>query len=340
MIGLVAFDLMLEVAGRGPVKEAPIFEARLVFDEVPGYPSCHAATIAELGNGDLLTAWYAGSREGATDVAILASRLPRGSERWTPPAVIEDTPDKSEGNPVLFVDRQGTVWLFFVTMHGDGWTQCKVKYKKSTDQGRTWGEVVVLRDELGWMTGNKPTVLKNGEILLPLYDERQWSTVVMISGDGGKTWKPTAEITSTPGNIQATVAELSDGSLLSLMRSGGRGEPYIWQATSKDRGRTWSQAAPSGLKNPNARIDLVRLSNGHLVLAFNDTFRGRTPLNVALSQDEGKTWPFNRKVETQPGEYSYPAIIQARDGMIHLVYTYRRTHIKHLRFNESWLTQI
>jgi predicted neuraminidase len=331
--------LISKLSARGGAEDKPVFASQLVFDSDPLHPSCHAATIAELRNGDLLTAWYAGTREGAKDVVILASRLPRGSKKWTPPVVIEDTPNRPEGNPVLFVDKQGMVWLFFVTMYGDGWTTCQVKYKKSSDQGQTWGAVTILRDELGWMTGNKPTVLKNGEILLPLYDERKWSTIVMISSDAGKTWRQTAEITSTPGNIQASMVELRDNSLLALMRSGGSGERYIWQATSKDRGRTWSPAASSGLKNPNARTDLVRLHSGHLVLAFNDTFRGRTPLNLALSKDEGRSWPSNRKIETEPGEYSYPALIQARDGLLHLVYTYRRTHIKHVTFNEAWLMQ-
>ena len=321
-------------------QDAPVFKAQLIYENDLTHPSCHAATIVELKNGDLLAAWYAGSVEGAKDVVIKSARLPHGQSQWAKPVIAEDTPNASEGNPVLWVDKKGVVWLFFVTMYGDGWTTCKVKYKTSKDNGKSWGKETILQNELGWMTGNKPTVLRNGEILLLLYDERDEFTIVMISGDQGKTWQQTASVKSTPGNIQASVVELSNGNLMMLMRSGGKiGALTIWQSFSQDKGRTWSPAQSSSLRNPDARIDQVRLQNSHLALAFNDTYHSRSQLNVALSVNEGKTWAFNRFLENQPGEYSYPAIIQTRDGMIHCVYTYRRTNIKHVTFNEAWLTQ-
>jgi len=313
----------------------PHFKGELIFEKVEGFPSCHAATIAELPNGELLVAWYAGQQEKATDVAILFSRRARGSDKWSQPKVLVDTPDKSEGNPVLWCDPKETLWLFYVTMQGGGWTTCNIKCIKSKDNGMTWSEPVFLREELGWMTGVKPLVLKNGEILLPLYDEVNVSSVFMISGDSRRTWLKTGPIKSNPGNIQPSVVQLDDGSLLCYMRTWRPGK--MWQSTSRDNGRTWSQATQHDLPNPGSRLDMVRLKSGDLVLIFNNTPRGRTPLSAALSSDEGKTWPAIKNLETEQGEFSYPAVIQCPDGLIHVVYTYRRTHIKHIEFDKSWL---
>lgn len=99
----------------------------------------------ELPNRDLFAAWYAGFYEKAKDVAILCSRLPYNSTIWTKPEVLADTPDKSEGNPVLFVDRKKILWLFYVTMYGSEWTTCKIKCKRSTDNGFTWEPTLSAR---------------------------------------------------------------------------------------------------------------------------------------------------------------------------------------------------
>jgi len=318
--------------------EGAFFQVKNVFELDPRRPSCHGSTITELPNGDLLAAWYAGSYEKAGDVAILCSRLPREEDKWSEPIVLADTPDKSEGNPVLFVDDKRNVWLFFVTMYGAGWTTCKIKCKKSTDGGFTWSKTRVLRHRLGWMTRNKPIILENGDILLPVYDETKWHSMVMISEDGGETWRKYGGICAPQGVIQPTVVQLSNCSLLMYMRTGGGGG-CIWKSVSLDDGRTWSSASPTPLRNPNSAIELVKLASGNIALAFNDTTRGRTPLNIALSLDEGATWPFNGVLEAGEGEFSYPAIIQDADGYIHIVYTNRRVNIRHVKTNEAWIKE-
>lgn len=314
----------------------PYFKGGLIFEKVKGYPRCHAATIVQVPNGDLLAAWYTGAREAARDVAILYSRRAKGKESWSEPKILVDTPDKPEGNPVLWCDPKGTVWLFYVIMQERGWTTCNMKYLKSDDNGRTWSKPFCLRKKLGWMTGTKPLLLKNGEMLLPLYDEVNVSSVFMITGDGGTSWRKTGPIKSSPGNIQPSVVQLEDGSLLCYMRNWRPGK--MWQSTSSDNGRTWSKAVPHELPNSGSRLDMVKLKTGELVLIFNNTPRGRTPLSAALSRDEGRTWPSIKNLETARGEYSYPAVIQTRDGLIHVVYTYRRRQIKHAEFSKEWLS--
>lgn len=328
----------------------PFFHAEFIFERDPGRPSCHASTIAELPGGDLVAAWYAGSAEGQKDVAVVGSRWPsrrrsramateRGNRAWSPIEVFADMPGLSEGNPVLHVDSSGQLWLFYVTMYGEGWKSCKIKVRQSRDGGKTWSQERIIRDELGWMTRNKMLVLPDGDWLLPIYDETRWTSLIYISRDRVKTWQPSAEMESGEGNIQPSLVRLSDGSLLAYMRTGSKTVRRLWESRSHDNGRTWTKPAATSLPNPNSAADMVRLSNGHIVLVFNNTEQGRTPLTAALSTDEGNSWGVMRDLESADGEYSYPAVIQTRDGLIHVAYTWRRERIKHVAFNEAWLTE-
>lgn len=326
-----------------PKASKPFLQSQLIFEpgSVAGFPSCHASTLVELPDGELLAAWYAGSEEGAPDVAELGARLAKGATAWSKPQVLVDTPGKSDGNPVLHVDRLGRVWMFYVTMEGMRrlrWAGCPLKCRVSEDSGHTFGPERILHAEYGWMDRNKPIYLANGNLLLPLYDERNWTSFMLISPDDGATWERSQILAGKGGNIQPTVVQLSDGSLLALMRTGSR-HHRLWKATSRDNGRTWTPPVETDLPNPDSACDMVRLSDGHLVLVFNETAHGRTPLTVALSTDEGRSWTHKRNLETARGEYSYPAVIQTRDGLIHVTYTYRRKSIKHAAFNEAWIEQ-
>jgi predicted neuraminidase len=320
----------------------PYFRAELIFapGSIPKRPSCHASTLAELPDGELLAAWFAGSEEGAADTAELGARLAPGAHGWSKPAVLVDTPGKSDGNSVLHVDRKGRIWIFYVTKERDRepqWAQCRVKCRISTDGGYGFGPEHILREELGWMVRNKPLYLTHGDLLLPVYDERNWTSLMLLSADDGETWNASAPLVGRGGNIQPTVVQLADGSLLAFMRSGSPSH-RLWRSTSRDNGRRWTPPVETVLPNPNSACDMVRLSDGHLVLVFNNSPSRRSPLTVALSTDEGRTWPRTRNLEIGAGEFSYPAVIQARDGLIHVTYTYQRKSIKHAVFNEAWIT--
>ncbi len=337
----VALLLLPLVARARDARDRPYFRAELIFapGSVPGRPSCHASTLVELPDGELLAAWFAGTEEGAADTAEVGARLARGAARWSTPVVLVDTRGKSDGNSVLHVDRQGRVWIFYVTKERERqpqWAQCRIKCRVSGDAGRTFGPERILREELGWMVRNKPLDLANGDLLLPIYDERDWTSRMFISPDDGATWQASAPLVGRGGNIQPTVVQRADGSLLALMRTGSS-HHRLWRAESRDNGRTWSAPVETPLPNPNSACDMVRLANGHLVLVFNNSEHDRTPLTVALSTDEGRTWPWRRDLETGAGEFSYPAVIQARDGLLHVTYTWQRRSIKHAAFNEAWI---
>lgn len=196
-----------------------------------------------------------------------------------------------------------------------------------------------LRTRLGWQPRCKPTVLPSGRILLPLYSDTFNAGIMAISDDDGKSWyasKPLAGF----GSIQPAVVRRNDGTLVAYMRENG---PLrrIRVSESRDDGITWGAVGASELPNSGSGLDAVRLANGHWVLVYNDTAKGRNSLAVSLSDDEGKTWKWTRHLEREAaGSYHYPAIIQGAKGTIHVVYSYFVTggkSMKHAAINEAWI---
>lgn len=319
-----------------PTPAFAYFEKGLVFENSPVLPSSHASTVIQLPDNDMLCAWYSGRNEGAKDVAIWASRFERKTGKWGAPYLAVDTPNKPEGNPVLFAGTDGKIYLYFVTIEGFGWAMSSIKFIVSIDGGKNFGPVHIFRKKWGWMPRNHLVSLATGEILFPLYDEVKWRSVFMLSKDSGKTWENAGVIETKPGNIQPAVVQLDDGSLLALMRTDGK-NGRIWQSISKDKGMTWSKAEQTSLQNPNAGIDLIRLKTGELVLAFNNSGMKRTPLSIAMSRDNGKTWPVIKDIETDDSEFSYPSLAQDSDGKIWLTYTHKRKEIGFAVFDREWL---
>jgi len=316
---------------------APAFarlEKGLIFEQSAQIPSSHASTIVQLPDGDMLCAWYSGTAEGRKDVAIWASRFEQKSGKWSAPYVLADTANKSDGNPVLFVAPDGKVYLYFVTIEGTNWAMASIKSIVSEDGAKTFGPVQPFRKKWGWMPRNHLVTLASGHVLFPLYDEVYWKSVFMLSKDNCKTWQKAGKIPTRPGNIQPAVVQFDDGSLMSLSRTRGK---RIWRSYSQDQGMTWSKAEEIDLPNPNAGIDLIRLESKELVLAFNNTDSKRTPLSIALSKDNGKTWPVIKNIETENFEFSYPSLAQAADGKIWLTYTWKRKAIGYAVFDLEWL---
>lgn len=312
--------------------EEPFFASQMIFEGTKRYPSSHASTITELPDGNLLAAWYAGAAEKAKDVVILGSKFDMKTKKWSEHFVVHDDPDRSDGNPVLYTDPWNRVWLFYVTIMGNSWNDCYIYAKTSDNNGKTWSEPMIIRKIWGWMTRNAPVYLGGDSLLLPLYDERNFNSMFMVSHDRGKTWKKAGKIITPAfqGNIQPSVVKLSDGNLLAYMRASKK-DPHIWESRSTDGGMTWTKAVETKFKNPGAAVFLLRLINSHLVLVFNDSQTSRTPLSAALSTDEEKTWIAQKNLEDTPA--------QSSDGMIHVTYTYKLTGIKHAMFNEAWLME-
>jgi predicted neuraminidase len=198
-----------------------------------------------------------------------------------------------------------------------------------------------LAQRLGWQPRCKPTVLPSGRVLLPLYSDTFSAGLMAISDDGGKTWFASEPLAGY-GSIQPTVLRRNDGTLVAFMRENGPLK-RIRVSESRDDGVSWGPVGVSDLPNPGSGLDGVRLRNGHWLLVYNDTTQGRHSLAVSLSDDEGRTWRWTRHLEREPtGSFHYPAVIQGRDGRIHVVYSYfvpGGKSMKHAAFDEAWIQQ-
>jgi predicted neuraminidase/peroxiredoxin len=321
------------------------FSSELIFSKIDGYPVHHCSSITLAPNGDLLVSWYGGSYESSEDQVLFLSRLTKGTRVWSKPEILVRSPGRPPGNAVLFTTADKRVWLVWGRMEGTqpmlrgtGWDACSLFFRTSKDSGITWTEdKPFFHDTLGWLPRNLTITLTDGTLLLPLSDERNGNGVdlsfFLATKDNGATWFRSGIMR---GGEQPTIVQRADGSLLAYLRV----RPNIVAAESRDSGVTWSTPAATKLNNPNAGISMCRLKNGHLLLVFNDQDDSRSPLHIARSTDEGRTWSEPLIVETNPGEYSYPSIFQAPDGKIHLIYTFRRYSIKHVEMNEDWLTQM
>lgn len=312
------------------LKQFPIFEQ--LYDR----PFAHCATLMELQNGDLMAAWMSGSYETARDVAILASTLAPGAGAWTEPRVIAEVADHSLGQPVLLPRPDGELWLFFDVIMDTDWRSAVPYLQKSADGGVTWEPAERLFDYPGLMFRNRVLELTD-RIIVPAYDENTWQSRMMISDDRGATWRLTEPLVTPTGNIHPSLVERADGTLLCYLRTGGKGG-VIWRTTSTDRGETWAALEATELPNPNSGIDLLCLNDGQLVLAFNNSASLRTPLCVAIA-GEDENWRCIKPVATEHYEFSYPTLIQRRDGSIHLVYTSKREHIHYAQFDTNWLQE-
>ncbi len=323
---------------------------RVTGPEFPGRYK-HPATITELDSGDLYIAYYGGDGEYEGDTAVYGLRLPKGASEWTKPAIIADTPGRSEGNAAVWQAPDGLVWLFYVTNYGPTWSSARVKYKISKDGAKTWSDSAILSFEQGSMCRSCPIVLSDGDYLLPLYHETgedregtapDTCSYFMRYDRDKKTWTPTNRIYSKMGNLQASPVEIDKDYHVAYIRRGGRFGPLpegvLYRSESRDGGHTWSPGKETQFRNPNSAADFIKLANGHLLLVFNDNNQGkRMPLTVAISTDEDKTYPHRRDIVDKPGDTAaYPCAIQSRDGKIHVVYTSgNRTIINHAVFDED-----
>ena len=325
-------------------KAPPPFQAEFVFESAP-FPSAHASTIAETRDG-LVAAWFGGTRERAPDVGIWVSRRVAG--RWSQPVEVANGVQSAGTrhpcwNPVLFEASPGNLILFYKI--GPSPSEWWGMARSSGDGGKTWSQARRLPDGILGPIKNKPVRVADGAIVAPSSTEStgrpsQWRVHFERSTDGGVTWTSAAPPAAAAGAalnaIQPAILVHPGGRLQALGRSkSGR----IFETWSPDEGRTWTALALTVLPNPDAGIDAVTLRDGRHLVVYNHTTQGRSPLNVAISKD-GKTWEAALVLEREPGEYSYPAVIQAADGLVHVTYTWKRERIKHVTLDPATLKPV
>jgi predicted neuraminidase len=197
---------------------------------------------------------------------------------------------------------------------------------------------------MGWFTRTHPLQLPSGRILVPMYSDGFSFGIMAISDDGGYTWNASEPIVGA-GCIQPSVVRKNDGTLVAYLRDNGPPPKRVHISFSKDDGATWTQARDSDIPNPGTSLEAIRLRDGNWIMVYNDLEKGRYSLMAALSDDEGATWKWKRHLDGNPAttgrnQYHYPSVIQAKDGSIHITYSYfvpEGKSIKHARVNQDWI---
>jgi predicted neuraminidase len=333
-----------------PVREEPHYRHELL--PVGGHAMVHVPSLAQLPDGRLAAAWYAGSKECAPDVSIFFSTERRGpAEGWTTPhAVVTPRTASAElrryvrkvGNAVLFSDLGGRLWLVYVTIPFGGWSVSSLNVKVSDDQGETWSPsrrlTVSPFFNLSTLVKNKPLLLAGGGLALPVSHELLTKSAQLLWLEGRPETGPGLRLSAIGGAgtyLQGAVVALDEHRALALLRS-KRG--WVGRSISLDAGSTWSPPEPSDLPNPDSGLDALLLSSGKVLFAGNSGDPSRSALILATSSDLGHTWKRVATLEDDAsGTFSYPFLFRARDGAIHLLYSYRGKGIKHVVFNEAWL---
>jgi predicted neuraminidase len=323
-----------------------VLKSEFIYETAP-FPSCHASTIAETKSG-LVAAWFGGTAERNPDVCIYVSRIENG--QWTPPVAVADgvgfaTSRLPTWNPVLFQPKNGPLLLFYKV--GPSPATWWGMLTTSDDDGKTWSKPVRLPNGILGPIKNKPVQLANGDLLCPSSTEgtNGWRVHFERTGDLGRTWTATPPVNDGKeiGAIQPSILFHGEGKLQSVGRTkNGK----IFQIWSDDGGLTWGKMTLTDLPNPDSGTDAVTLRDGRQVLVYNHNVRtgsnnkGRSPLNVAISND-GIHWQAALELENAPDApagFAYPAVIQTRDGLVHITYTWERKRIKHVVIDPAKLT--
>ncbi len=336
----------------------------------------HGSSLVALPSGDFLSVWFEGSGERtANDVVIMGSRLKKGSQAWSKPFLMADTPGLPDCNPVLFLNSDQKLFLVWIAVQANEWETSILRFKTSgsydgdlapewdwqdnilLNPGKEFQEEVVKRfkelpsqhhgwsayapryDQMtieaagdakkrttGWMTRIKPFIYPNGKILLPIYSDGFNFSMVAVSEDKGSTWTHSLPIVGR-GPIQPAIVRKKDGTLVAYMRDSGDAPNHVHISESKDEGMTWSASVLTDIPN-TASVEMLNLKDGRWAFLGNTQADGRHRITLMLSSDEGKTWnkqTFLEDYKKDEGSFSYPALIQTADGLLHITYSH---HLK------------
>ena len=343
----------------------------------------HAPSMTELANGDLLAVWFAGhTEEGRSDIEIVMSRLKAGDLQWSEPVRVSDDDTRSEQNPVLFEAPDGRLLLMYTAQEAASMSRAEfkklypngtftrqetavIRCRESADNGYTWGAARTMFETEGSFCRAPIHVAADGSWLFPMwYSKADGQTeygsdysVIQRSVDEGKTWEE-IPVPNSRGRVHASLISGEGAKMQAFFRS--RAADRIYVSESSDLGRTWSEPERTVLPNNNASIRAIRLQSGRLAVIYNHASANdnpeltvwpkvRYPVTVALSEDDGLTWPYRRVIEGGDGfcgeanealnrRYEYPWLTQTKDGLLHASFAYGgREGIKHIVLTEAWV---
>jgi hypothetical protein len=343
-------------------KLAIVEQSQIPFGDLPEKRNTHAASITEANNGTLLATWFGGSSENEPDVKIYVSQKPLGGD-WSEPAMVDDgtctrdgeTKEYSTWNPVLFTDpKQGTLYLWYkITGIGPkpGYQNWWGVVRTSSDHGKTWSDRIWLPQVPNKLdifkpyhfhaTGpvkNHPIILPDGRLLCGSSTESPigWRTHFEIYEAGDWTGQKHGVSVIGPlegRGIQASFIVLSSDykNLRAFTRDDGI-------TSSHDGGKSWGPITKSPVTTSKG-FHAVTTKEGWHFLVFNKD-QTRTPLGLARSKD-GENWEVIIEDLRSDGNMSmdYPAIMQSKDGNLHVVHTYGRKFINHIVLDTKYLSR-
>ena len=303
--------------------------------DTPGQPDCNPMMFLNKNN-ELFLVWIAVQsnrwERSILKVKTTTNYTKEGAPKWEWQDVILLKPGKEFGERVKEqfdqYGRQDLVWAEYALPYEEMLIKAAKDPKKR---------------ETGWMTRTHPVILNNGKILLPLYSDGFNFGLIAISEDNGKTWKPSLPIIGR-GLNQPSLIVRKDGSIDAYMRDDGDEPGRILISHSDDEGYSWTYGQKSDIPNPGASLEVIKLKSGNWLMVNNDVDDGRYSLAVTISDDEGKSWKWKRNLENTKGaSFSYPSVIQAKSGNIHITYSSftieGQKAIKHVTFMENWIVK-
>lgn len=355
---------MIPASGSTRRNEAPRFFSHFI-EHDPPLAYAHCPSLCETVGGKIVCAWYAGSREGAADVAVwMSDFLPKETtashssasavRAWSSPRVIMDRLIaiheldrylRKVGNAVIFADGEQRLWLVYVTIALGGWSGSSLNARCSLDGGQTWqpSQRLSLSPFLNVseLVRAAPVTLDSGEIGLPIYHEclGQFPELLWLRPTGGRLSVTKTRLTGGRNWIQPALVPLGSHRAIAYLRNISPARRIDYQETV-DSGLTWSSPQHLELPNPNSSVAALRLSSGAVLMAFNDAPDSRKNLTLAVSPDGVLNWQRIAVLDKDPhGLFAYPYLIQATDGLIHLAYAWKMKKIRHVVFNEAWVEQ-
>ena len=316
-------------------------------------PMVHVASLTAMTNGTLAAIWYGGAAECASDVEIYYSEKPLHSS-WTAPRAIMTRrqaaenlarPVKALGNAVLLGNPDGSQRLLFVTIAMGKWSGSQLNTCVSQDGGRTWSKAERLTlspfFNFSELVRNRPVPTEGGGWCVPVYQEflGKFPELLWLKEVNGGLITGKTRIAGGCSSFQPSLIPLDAKRAVVLLRDYTDARK-MFVSRSEDGGITWTMPVPTNLPNPDAGISGLRLSDGRLLVAYNDSPSNRENLALALSGDEGRSWKKIAELEFESGKsFAYPYLTRASDGVIHMVYTWKGRQIKMLSFNEPWIKE-
>jgi len=333
---------------------SPVYREQLIPNAAQG--STHSVSTTLLPSGDLIAFWFGGSREGAKDVRIFQSYFKKAQQTWTKPTAVLDVPTLAAatgryigklGNPLVFMDKQQRMWLYVVSVSYGGWAGSSLNVMFSDDLGQSWSVPKKLITSpfinVSTLVRNTMYALDDGSMLLPVYHEfaAQFPELLRVSAEGEVIEK--VRMYGHGGGIQPSLVQGKDKEVYAFMRSGSHTKDWkVIRLKSEDEAQNWSGFTLTELPNPNSAQIVAKVDENLWIWVGNHHPQHRQDLTLAVSHDLDKPWQVVYQFEQGKTNeaFSYPAIVQAKDGMWNLFYTANRKNIKHVQFNRTWLNQM